>query len=766
MSRILRLAARRQLLLVQRFHPESQLLLNSNRCQSTSLRTPTRNGLARVAYRNTPKDSSFASSENTTSNRTSETSRKMLSLQKSMSSLLSSYQAELFNEESANEHGTATDASKLFAQTGTLHLKCRNDTDKIEWSHIQDTEPVFRDLCRVIQQLISIASLLESPQGSFAEQLLRALILLLSDRQDLVQAFEPKEFISSKSVTSVTSSVVNWLNNIFVRSPGETENKTEEEPNRSNVHTHVSVSPRKRHFGEVIAAIFQEVAIDETDQHILRDRAARLESLLELSKGMNLHIKSILLVIRAQEAIGTLEKAEKAEQIWRDHDPDVPSPELLQAVLRAYDSAAVNEGDRRSRSKAAKRAEWLVLERWGKDKKPDFASKSRSFAIALQALSNAGARAVPERCERAENLIIKCLGKRAFSRLYTPDVEETTGVNMLSRADMHLLQPLVAIYASQKDPKRLQQARQILRSMEIQHQLRHKGAKRGNQGRRKEGYDPVDSADELPSLETYQSMLVGIRNYTFTEAETPELLELAKYASGLLDNMAAISVTPDEDTFDRLLKIWVRVMSIDSGEYAEEILSYMQLREMYDPDCHVSAETYQQVLRCWKLSATELHPQAAERANQLLRFMEAQSGIHGRLPCRAGYPSRDTSRTVYNDKVRPDIGIYNLVIRVCSNVRCDSSRERALVIALDVHKRLCQAALEPNSDTYTNLFLCIAKQLPSDSPRRLEFTSDILTSATTNGKVDSSVLNALKAVDNKLHKEFQSDGKRRTHEIL
>jgi len=499
----------------------------------------------------------------------------------------------------------------------------------------------------------------------------------------------------------------------------------------------------------LMSSMFHSVSASEKNHEVLVRRAEHLTRLLEMLPEC--HYQHLALVLQAYAAVGTLEYAQLAEDLWRKKESQVPSSDVFQIVLTAYDTAARMDGNTRNRSKAAKRAERLVLQTTndGESMTKDPA-QAKSVAIALHALGSASHTDIPERCERAENLIFKSMGKSAFGRVFAKQPWNS----LMPTADLRLLEQLILVYSSHRSARRLSQAQQVLHFMEEQNKMAREEFRPGH-NRRRDGKNQRQAHESLalPSIESYRAILTGIRQYSFKSIAVedddvadklalPELPALAAYATGLLDTLKDLSITPDADIYERILKVCVRSMSLDSGDRAEEILNHMLIREICDPNFHVTAESYLHVLRCWKLSAAESHPDAAERSDRLLRSMEAQSGILKSSLASYG-AQRQIYEAVYNKNVKPDLETYNVVLRVCSNVRHDESREKALKIAMGVYQRILQAGLTPNVDTYKNILFVITYQTPKGTTKS-GLISDIISKATHNGKVDPALEDALR----------------------
>jgi hypothetical protein len=245
----------------------------------------------------------------------------------------------------------------------------------------------------------------------------------------------------------------------------------------------------------------------------------------------------------------------------------------------------------------------------------------------------------------------------------------------------------------------------------------------------------------IPSINTYEALLNGIYSYGMSQkAKSSAFRDLANYAPVLLQQMAKVGVVPPIHVFQKILELFSNLKSIESGERAADILSQMQMREIYDPGFIATMQDYHCVLRCWQQSATAGHPDAAEHANLLLRLMESRSGVqNGVLDPSGGDTSESIVSQVYKTNVKPDIVAYHLALQVCSNMQHHPNKERAAHIAWDLHNRLCQVGFEPNEETYSILCSCVRSLLPFDSPKRVEIANDILTLAKNNSTVHKSL---------------------------
>jgi hypothetical protein len=753
------------------------------------------------------------SDEQSSSRRIAQSTQKIQAIQADVSSLMRTYEEMLFQgeEESSTEGGSksgAGDTQELFLQGQSLHDKYSDNISEITeasssvpWSKVEATERIFRELCGGMQKLIfSSATSRGSAQSNDAEMHLRTLTQLRSDRaalvNHLVAAKQGQD--ASNSYGGVASKVISWINKVFVLPPDGDDDK--KKALSVIAHSDMAYAPRKRHFKDVLSNLFFQTNYMEADTQVLMERADRMAALMELvPEGMELHTRSVSMVLKAHGNVGRLDYANKAEEILRTYEPDVPSYDLFSTVLLGYGHAAQRTDQRMLRSKAAKQAERLVLRLWdsspsradGKSNtlsQSQYIAKCRHYAAAVKALSSAGNQAVPEACERAENLAIKCMGAKRVSAILTTNDATADGqskasgdaIGELSPNEMLLLHHLLGLYARQGDSTRFQKARAILRCMELQHKVRRKNKPERSAHRRngEESVDQEDTPELLPSLETYRSMVAGTRSYAFTllnknkrdqgtqrggpkQSASGEMFEVAEYATNLIDDMAALSISPDKDFYARVLKVWHVMAHVEAGERAEAILSRMQMRALYDPtfDDAIVGSTYENVIRCWEFSS---HPQAAERVDKLLRLMEAQSGMFSMAIDKDDSSSNEESdeedvpkdkpiyESVYNSKVRPGIALYNKGLRICSKTENDA--DKAMEIALDLYQRILIAGLDPNRTTLMWLFRCIKEHSPQGSDRRVEIMRQIL--AMSGGSLNVMGVHELMRSDKDLYDDL------------
>jgi hypothetical protein len=170
----------------------------------------------------------------------------------------------------------------------------------------------------------------------------------------------------------------------------------------------------------------------------------------------------------------------------------------------------------------------------------------------IEALLLAGEQAVPDLSSRAEKVVFTCIGKPASDQIYNPQIERSQAY-LMTNAEVQLLDPLVAIFANQNSPKRIQQAILIVQTMEVQCRLRQAEAKRGRHGLQKES--PKILA--IPSINTYDALLNGICSFGMSQkAKHSAFRDLANYTPGLPQKMANVGVLPPIHVFQEILELF------------------------------------------------------------------------------------------------------------------------------------------------------------------------------------------------------------------
>jgi hypothetical protein len=119
-----------------------------------------------------------------------------------------------------------------------------------------------------------------------------------------------------------------------------------------------------------------------------------------------------------------------------------------------------------------------------------------------------------------------------------------------------------------------------------------------------------------PSTGTHNKVLHALVEKMEENSEAVQDREkTASEAMRLLDSMVLHgSSLPSPITFLFLLRLWQNTQSVEAGEYAEEILSRMEIFCLYQNEFRVLSNAYLQALECWLTAAKVGRPGAAERA--------------------------------------------------------------------------------------------------------------------------------------------------------
>ena len=133
-----------------------------------------------------------------------------------------------------------------------------------------------------------------------------------------------------------------------------------------------------------------------------------------------------------------------------------------------------------------------------------------------------------------------------------------------------------------------------------------------------------------PSTRTYNNVLRALQK-VYTDASNARsksdrneakhddrdfsLVETAKEATKFIDSMLRYeSSYPSRTTFLILLQLWMNTGSPEAGDYAEEILSRMEIMSVCHDDIKLSSNAYLLALNCWLTAAEAGRSGAAERA--------------------------------------------------------------------------------------------------------------------------------------------------------
>jgi hypothetical protein len=651
-------------------------------------------------------------------------SNDSFNLGQEINELIELYHLKLFTGSKAGNLVMREDGypNQILKNVKFLHSKCLAEREKIIQTEADAAESIFHSLCTSLLKAICLELDKDLVRTDVVEHLMMSILILKSDRESLLQHLGSKTNLSSEFFSSVLRTVSNIFGNSDLEEP---------QPSEKNLDV-TSASPLLIDtYNRVFSLVFHDMLNDEGGNKMYGNKVLRLTSLHDLAGDIPLSISNLHHLITAYGGIGNIESCMKAEEMYRANELDRSSTKLVHEVQRAYCQAAYREITKENRIIAIERGERLALEIMKKNVMNHF-DRCFSISIALQMLALAGNDCVPNRIKRAENMVVNCIGEFALTQIKHAR-DEHIQTRFVLDSEAKLLRSLLLVYASERDMACLDRALLILRMIENDEIWKV----RSSRVKRQDASHDVESPISILSLEVYQSVLHGLHRCTLLKAEPEVVLDLATRATRLLDSMETLKIVPDGVTFDTLLKIWRRVDSISSGRNADMILSKMQMREVYDKAFHISPEMYSKVLQCWENSAAKGHPQAAERAHQLLLFLEMQCGATPLLS--KSMPLKSTPSSQQEKKLELGASIYNLVLQICVK----SLTDNALPLAIDIHKRIHNANVIPTVEIFNSIFIIITHHLPDDLMAQLKYVNEVVILAKKNDESASLAFQAL-----------------------
>ena len=637
------------------------------------------------------------------------------------------------------------------------------------WETILDTEASFRDMGKLMKQMIALAARLppdeevsDTRQSFLAEELLRALIQLRTDRAHLVRVAEQSRVSDKKDYTWI-----GWLKQVFSLEE-EKEESPQQEPKL--IHQSKSFGPTKRQFLDAIMSIRREAELfkwepeswgDPTMLDVIRVESKekrgklmvcghRMSALLDLSVQEGIHPLSSMTkpCIETFLEVGSLESAGFADRIYTEICEKRVPRENFHLLIKAYGLAARMEEDPAKRAYAATRAQVLLQEREQYQLADIYSStpgsndlRQEAYTLVLEALRNAGWTAIPDMIDQAEKLLKLYLGEKLFHA-----VVEYKEQSRPPNVDLQVFESLVYMYAFKTTPKRYMRAKNIVKCAEDV-LMETSSTPRPNSASKKD-----ESVNFFPNVMIYNAILAATRTKINAilrkigrlgekESEVERLRQVLKaealYGSSFLDRMTLHpSSFPDIKTFECLFDIWIDAALPESGKHADEILSRMCIWQGAGRSFSSQHNRlYSKALQCWVKSAENSFPGALQRTLRVLDKMEAQSGIR-RTAISAVDSYSDTEKKIFAlvyDKDDPESyrAAYNAGIYVCSLSLEDP--EAALEAAFDLYNRMMAAGIMPDEETFTNLLSCCTRLLPQETDRQEELAKTVIAFAGDNG---------------------------------
>jgi hypothetical protein len=214
--------------------------------------------------------------------------------------------------------------------------------------------------------------------------------------------------------------------------------------------------------------------------------------------------------------------------------------------------------------------------------------------------------------EKTDKMSFGLIGEEKYRKHDDPDVAPRSGTSKKLSPNLSTYHFLVDIYSNGASIVYTKRAMAILNKMI---RIRSEQDSEYLKGDSKLRNTP---ASFVPSTGTHNKVLHALvekmeDNILSEAAQDRE--KTAKEAMRLLDSMVLHgSSLPSPITFLFLLRLWQNTSSDCAGEYAEEILSRMEIFCLYQNEFRVLSNAYLQALECWLTAAKAGRPGAAERA--------------------------------------------------------------------------------------------------------------------------------------------------------
>ena len=302
---------------------------------------------------------------------------------------------------------------------------------------------------------------------------------------------------------------------------------------------------------------------------------------------------------------------------------------LCKTVLSSNRSNNSNVGDK---SAIARRRQFIiegverVLLQLAECKEESCSVNITSLNLALNAIAKAGRHSPDSTCQTTNSLLLKLFGEEKYLRLVQIESHDEftskppnecvddpklslSDISSTARSDTPApilnLEPnldtyhwLVDIYSNSTDITNTMRSLSLLRKMI---QIRNRESQ-------------TASASFAPSTGTHCKVLRALLARVDDLSEY-SIANIAKEMTQNLDSMVLYgSSLPNHVVYLYLLQLWQKSRSPEAGQYAEEILSRMEISEMYQNDLKISSGPYFIALSCWLTSAIAGRSDAAERA--------------------------------------------------------------------------------------------------------------------------------------------------------
>jgi hypothetical protein len=663
------------------------------------------------------------------------------------------------------------------------------------YQFLVQSEPAFAQICSLCHELfVTTALLAESEQGTtqthkdsieFLSSVLPFWETMRKDRAALVERYsaageQPQVVQMPERAESAKykGNWVKWIKSIVGGADAsDVEPAPPQQPIKLTAHQDPQYAPNHYHYNKLVGRLYfsfpplvaLQVPTDESQEQrlmeVLEQRASIIQRLFDqvpqyASDGKGTTVRSpvltdktVRLLIRAYQDIGTLDAGYKTEQVY--HRYPAHRKGLLWYVLMSYlqvtqrdatstPTSASNPGrpqiskkfSPKSASLATKRVCELLSKQVQTNMNPN---EFHSCAtIGFQCLANIAVPSLDRYYERVHALAALKFGSSTWEALMSP---KSNKENLQLRSkDSASLQLLVQIYAKKDEDEYLEKAKGLLDNMwkaysitELKeslarstfHSILEAIDKKRGRARQDEKSNQDDDSNVAPGD-------VGSSSQNGQDFE---------YALGLFDKMMSNEFwLPNAETFNFLFRL------AEYGPQADQVSTRLEL-------CRVIAQEYpmspfiasKHALRAWNNTAKQGDNQdegmAMERALAILQRLQVSSRP---LLFQA---NPEVVSHIYDVKDAPSPIFYSLVWEACfftGKKGSAKTKERAVEIALTLYHASKKHDIESFSATaYSNFLRCLA--MSDEEEQRLTLVRDVFESAKQDSSksMDSSLLEAL-----------------------
>jgi hypothetical protein len=637
-------------------------------------------------------------------------------------------------------------------------------------SILVNSEPLFQKICWLCHDLFVSAALLAESETNpektqESNELLTSIItfweIMRKDRAALVQTYYiPPQKPPQSTYTNLVNSRkeeekkesgnwVTWIkymvggssssassqstDGIVMQQPPLASGKTQNNSIIPTAHQDTQYAPNHYHYNKLVGRLYfsfspllqlggttSPSSSPERNQ-LLQERATHIQRILDQvpsSSSSNqlrsqvLTDKTIRLLIRSYQDIGTLDAAYQTEQIYHKYPNHRKG--LLWYVLMSYLKITDHSPGKKYSPKSAALATKRVCELLSKQVSSNTMNPNEFHScatIGFQCLANIAVDSLEDYYERVNALAALKFGAGTWGKLQKSSSLSKQALRELPlrSKDSTSLQLLVQIYAKQDDPESnmyLQKAQSLLNIVFVlfpTHELK-------------------ESLDRSTFHSLFQALDKKRKRQLSSKLETDDF----DYALGLLDRMISHEVWyPNDITFNHLFRL------VQTGPQADQVLTYLELLKGITQEYALSPlQAAKHSLRVWleiaKEQAASSSSSSAEASLVLERAWDTFQKVSVLSKPLLSPLRGEVSSHIYYQSEAPSSILYSLVWEIC-HFSDTNNQQRALEIALQVY----QIAKDNNDlgnltspKSWKHFLKCLAWS--GDSKQRLEIVHEII----------------------------------------